>query len=177
MGGLLDSINGPADLKRLSPEELPELAREIRARMIETVSHTGGHLAASLGAVELAITLHYVFESPKDKIIWDVGHQAYAHKLLTGRRDTFETLRKFGGMSGFPRRSESPHDAFDTGHGSTAIAAGVGMAKARDLASEEHAVVSVVGDGAMSGGMAFEALNVGGHLGSSLIVVLNDNQM
>jgi len=177
VGGLLDSINGPADLKRLSPEELPELAREIRARMIETVSHTGGHLAASLGAVELAITLHYVFESPKDKIIWDVGHQAYAHKLLTGRRDTFETLRKFGGMSGFPRRSESPHDAFDTGHGSTAIAAGVGMAKARDLASEEHAVVSVVGDGAMSGGMAFEALNVGGHLGSSLIVVLNDNQM
>ncbi len=177
MGDLLDQINGPADVKALAREQLGELAEEVRARMIGIVSQTGGHLAASLGAVELAVALHYVFESPKDKIIWDVGHQAYAHKLLTGRRDRFDTLRQSGGISGFPRRSESEHDAFDTGHGSTAIAAGVGMAKARDLAGEDHAVVTVVGDGAMSGGMAFEALNLAGHLGTGLIVVLNDNQM
>lgn len=177
MAGLLDKIDGPSDVKTLERERLCELAEEIRARMIGVVSRTGGHLAASLGAVELAVALHYVFESPRDNIIWDVGHQAYAHKLLTGRRDRFETLRQLGGISGFPRRSESEHDAFDTGHGSTAIAAGVGMAKARDLAGEDHAVVAVVGDGAMSGGMAFEALNLAGHLGSPLVVVLNDNQM
>ena len=177
MAGLLDTIDGPADLKALTPEQLGELAGEIRTRMIDIVSRTGGHLAASLGAVELAVAIHYVFESPKDKIVWDVGHQAYAHKLLTGRRDRFGTLRQAGGISGFPRRSESEHDAFDTGHGSTAIAAGVGMAKARDLSGEDHAVVSVVGDGAMSGGMAFEALNLAGHLGTGLVVVLNDNQM
>ena len=177
MAGLLDTIDGPADLKALTPEQLGELAGEIRTRMIDIVSRTGGHLAASLGAVELAVAIHYVFESPKDKIVWDVGHQAYAHKLLTARRDRFGTLRQAGGISGFPRRSESEHDAFDTGHGSTAIAAGVGMAKARDLSGEDHAVVSVVGDGAMSGGMAFEALNLAGHLGTGLVVVLNDNQM
>jgi 1-deoxy-D-xylulose-5-phosphate synthase len=141
------------------------------------VSRTGGHLAASLGAVELAVALHYVFSAPADKIIWDVGHQAYAHKLLTGRRDRFESLRQAGGLSGFPRRSESEYDAFDTGHGSTAIAAGVGMAKARDLAKKDFAVIAVVGDGAMTGGMAFEALNLAGHLKTPLIVILNDNQM
>jgi len=145
--------------------------------MISSVARTGGHLAASLGAVELAIALHYVLDSPRDKIIWDVGHQAYAHKLLTGRRDRFGTLRQEGGISGFPRRDESEHDAFDTGHGSTAIAAGLGMAKARDLAGDDYAVVAVVGDGAMSGGMAFEALNYAGHLRTPLIVILNDNQM
>ncbi|UCC69358.1 MAG: 1-deoxy-D-xylulose-5-phosphate synthase [Armatimonadota bacterium] len=177
MSGLLDKINGPADVKALEREELGELAQEIRFRMINIVSRTGGHLAASLGAVELAVALHYVLESPKDKIIWDVGHQAYAHKLLTGRGNRFDTLRQAGGVSGFPRRSESEHDAFDTGHGSTAIAAGVGMAKARDLAGEDYVVAAVVGDGAMSGGMAFEALNLAGHLGTGLIVVLNDNQM
>jgi 1-deoxy-D-xylulose-5-phosphate synthase len=177
VAGLLDKIDGPADLKELTPEQLGELAGEIRTRMIDIVSRTGGHLAASLGAVELAVAIHYVCESPKDKIVWDVGHQAYAHKLLTARRDRFGTLRQAGGISGFPRRSESEHDAFDTGHGSTAIAAGVGMAKARDLSGEDYAVMSVVGDGAMSGGMAFEALNLAGHLGTGLVVVLNDNQM
>ncbi len=177
MGGLLEQINGPADLRGLKREQLQGLVKELREYMIATVSRTGGHLAASLGAVELAVALHYVLESPRDKIIWDVGHQAYAHKLLTGRRDRFETLRRADGISGFPRRSESEHDAFDTGHGSTAIAAGLGMAKARDLAGEDHSVVAVVGDGAMTGGMAFEALNLGGQLDTPLIVVLNDNQM
>jgi len=177
VGGLLDKIDGPADLRGLKEEQLGELAEEVRGRMISVVSQRGGHLAASLGAVELAIALHYVFESPKDKIIWDVGHQAYAHKLLTGRRERFETLRQAGGISGFPRRSESEHDAFNTGHGSTAIAAGAGLAKARDLAGEDSAVVAVVGDGAMSGGMAFEALNLVGHFSTPMIIVLNDNQM
>jgi len=177
VGSLLDTINEPSDLRKLDREQLPTLAQEIRARMISTVARTGGHLAASLGAVELAIALHYVFDSPTDRIIWDVGHQAYAHKLLTGRRDQFHTLRQAGGISGFPRRRESEHDAFDTGHGSTAIAAGLGLAKARDLQGGDHAVVAVVGDGSMSGGMSFEALNCAGHLNTPLIVILNDNQM
>ena len=177
MSSLLDRINTPADVKALERGQLEQLAKEIRARMIGTVSRTGGHLAASLGAVELAVALHYVFSAPADKLIWDVGHQAYAHKLLTGRRDRFESLRQAGGLSGFPRRSESEYDAFDTGHGSTAIAAGVGMAKARDLAKKDFAVIAVVGDGAMTGGMAFEALNLAGHLKTALIVILNDNQM
>lgn len=177
MGTLLDTINDAADLRELKREQLPQLADEIRSKMIGVVARNGGHLAASLGAVELAIALHYVFDTPKDKLIWDVGHQAYAHKLLTGRRERFDTLRRLGGISGFPRRAESEYDAFDTGHGSTAIAAGVGMAKARDLAGGEHAVVAVVGDGAMTGGMAFEALNYAGHLKTPLVVVLNDNQM
>jgi 1-deoxy-D-xylulose-5-phosphate synthase len=174
---LLNQIDSPADLRKLNRDQLPALAEEIREQMIVTVSRTGGHLAASLGAVELAIALHYVFDSPSDKIIWDVGHQAYAHKMLTGRRERFQTLRQADGISGFPRRTESEHDAFDTGHGSTAIAAGLGMAKARDIAGRKHAVVAVVGDGAMSGGMSFEALNYAGHLGAPLIVILNDNQM
>ena len=177
MCSLLDRINSPADLRRLERTQLDELAADIRARMIGTVSHTGGHLAASLGAVEIAVALHYIFDTPTDKIVWDVGHQAYAHKLLTGRRDRFDTLRQAGGISGFPRRVESEHDAFDTGHGSTAIAAALGMAKARDLEHRTNAVVAVVGDGAMTGGMAFEALNLTGHLRTPIIVILNDNQM
>ncbi len=177
MSSLLDRINSPADLRRLERTQLEELAAEIRARMIGTVSHTGGHLAASLGAVEIAVALHYILDTPTDKIIWDVGHQAYAHKLLTGRRDRFDTLRQAGGISGFPRRTESEHDAFDTGHESTAIAAALGMAKARDIEDRTNTVVAVVGDGAMTGGMAFEALNLTGHLKTPVIVILNDNQM
>ena len=177
MSSLLDRIDSPADLRRLERTQLEELAAEIRARMIGTVSHTGGHLAASLGAVEIAVALHYILDTPTDKIIWDVGHQAYAHKLLTGRRDRFDTLRQPGGISGFPRRSESDYDAFDTGHGSTAIAAALGMAKARDIENRTNAVVAVVGDGAMTGGLAFEALNLTGHLKTPVIVILNDNQM
>ncbi len=175
--GTLDRINSPADLRALSRDELPILADEIRERLIATVSQTGGHLAASLGAVELAIAAHYVFDTPKDKIIWDVGHQAYAHKLLTGRRERFATLRQAGGISGFPRRTESEYDTFDTGHGSTAIAAALGIAKARDIAGDSYSVAAIVGDGAMTGGMAFEALNLAGHLRTPLIVILNDNQM
>ncbi|MBN1458281.1 MAG: 1-deoxy-D-xylulose-5-phosphate synthase [Armatimonadetes bacterium] len=177
VSSLLDGINSPADLKALERDELSTVVQELRERMIDTVSRTGGHLAASLGAIELAVAMHYVLEAPSDKIVWDVGHQAYAHKLLTGRREQFETLRRKGGISGFPRRLESPYDTFDTGHGSTAIAAAIGMAKARDLLGQENAVVAVVGDGAMTGGMAFEALNLAGHLSTPLIVVLNDNQM
>ncbi len=177
MSSLLDRIDSPADLRRLERPQLDELAAEIRARMIGTVSHTGGHLAASLGAVEIAVALHYILDTPTDKIIWDVGHQAYAHKLLTGRRDRFDTLRQAGGISGFPRRTESEYDAFDTGHGSTAIAAALGIATARDLENRTNAVVAVVGDGAMTGGMAFEALNLTGHLKTPVIVILNDNQM
>ena len=174
---LLDSINGPPDVKRLSRAQLKELAQEIRARLIDTVSRRGGHLAANLGVVELTIALHYVLESPRDKIIWDVGHQCYTHKLLTGRAGALETLRQHGGMSGFPRRAESEHDCFDTGHGSTSISVALGCAAARDLAGEDYAVVAVIGDGAMTGGMAFEALNHAGHLGKDLVVVLNDNEM
>jgi 1-deoxy-D-xylulose-5-phosphate synthase len=177
VGSILDQIDSPKDLQSLDRDQLEGLAEEIRARMVNTVSRTGGHLAASLGAVELAIAIHYVFRAPEDKIIWDVGHQTYAHKLLTGRRERFDTLRQSGGISGFPRREESEYDAFDTGHGSTAIAAAVGMAKARDVQGGDHAVLAVVGDGAMTGGMAFEALNLAGHLNSPLVVVLNDNQM
>ena len=174
---ILETINRPADLRSLGKPQLVQLAEEIRTCLIATVAQTGGHLAPSLGAVELAIAVHCVFESPRDRIIWDVGHQAYAHKLLTGRRERFCTLRQAGGLSGFPRRDESEHDAFDTGHGSTAIAAGVGMAKARDLAKENYCVVAVVGDGAMSGGMSFEAMNLAGHLKTPLVVILNDNEM
>jgi 1-deoxy-D-xylulose-5-phosphate synthase len=177
MGSLLDRINQPSDLRALTKGQLPDLAQELREVMIAQVARTGGHLAASLGAVEIALALHWVFDSPNDKLIWDVGHQAYAHKLLTGRRSRFGTLRQAGGISGFPRRSESEHDAFDTGHGSTAIAAALGMAKARDAAQAAHSIVAVVGDGAMSGGMSFEALNWAGHLKTPLIIILNDNQM
>lgn len=173
----LEKINKPADLKNLSIEELKSLAEEIRAEIINTVSQNGGHLAPSLGVVELTIALHSTFESPRDKIIWDVGHQSYAHKILTERRKTFKTLRQHGGISGFPKRAESIHDVFDTGHSSTSISAALGMALARDLKQEKYEVVAVIGDGALTGGMAFEALNHAGHLGTHLIVVLNDNEM
>ncbi|MBE0415448.1 MAG: 1-deoxy-D-xylulose-5-phosphate synthase [Dehalococcoidia bacterium] len=174
---MLDSINEPADLKGLTTPELEQLAAEIRKEIIATVTANGGHLASNLGVVELTIALHRTFESPRDKIVWDVGHQTYAHKLLTGRRELFPTIRQHGGLSGFPERDESPHDHFGAGHASTSISAALGMAIARDLAGESYNVVAVIGDGAMTGGMAFEALNQAGHLGTRLIVVLNDNGM
>jgi len=174
---LLSTIESPADIKDFSLDQLQDLAKEIRWKIIETTSKTGGHLAPSLGTVELAIALHYVFDTPKDKIIWDVGHQAYAHKLLTGRRNQFHTLRTYGGISGFPKRAESPYDAFDTGHSSTSISAGLGISTAKCLKGEKRKVISVIGDGSMTGGMAFEGLNQASHTGKDLIVVLNDNAM
>jgi 1-deoxy-D-xylulose-5-phosphate synthase len=174
---LLDAVNNPQELKKLSPELLPQLAQEIREKIISTVAKTGGHLAPSLGVVELTIALHYVFDCPRDKIIWDVGHQAYAHKLLTGRQDRFSTLRQYGGLSGFPKRGESPYDAFDTGHSSTSISAALGMASARCLKRERSKIIAVIGDGAMTAGMAFEGLNNAGDLNKDLIVILNDNGM
>jgi len=175
--GLLDRINGPEDLKSLSRAELEALAGEVRAFILKTLSPLGGHLASSLGVVELTVALHAVFDSPADRIIWDVGHQSYPHKILTGRREAFGTIRQKGGLSGFPRRSESPHDAFGTGHSSTSISAGLGMAVARDLAGGDHKVVCVIGDGSMTAGLAFEGLNQAGHLNRDLVVVLNDNEM
>jgi 1-deoxy-D-xylulose-5-phosphate synthase len=177
MAKLLDRITRPADVKNLPAKELRTLALELRQEMVETVQVTGGHLASSLGAVELTIALHRVFDSPSDKIIWDVGHQAYAHKLLTDRRERFHTLRQYGGLSGFPSREESAHDPFGTGHASTSISAALGMATARDLAGERYNVIAVIGDGAISGGMALEALNNTASSGTKLIVVLNDNGM
>jgi len=174
---ILNRVDSPRDIKSLSIQELELLAREIRDKIIETVSHTGGHLAPSLGAVEIAIALHYVFDAPNDKIIWDVGHQAYAHKLLTGRRDRFHTLRTLGGLSGFPKRAESPYDSFDTGHSSTSISAGLGISTAKALKGEDHKVIAVIGDGSMTAGMAFEGLNQAGETEKDLIVVLNDNGM
>lgn len=174
---LLDRINSPADLKDLNLTELEQLAGEIRQRIIKTVSKTGGHLAPSLGVVELAIAIHYVFDTPNDKVIWDVGHQAYAHKLLTSRRDRFHTLRTFGGISGFPKRNESPYDTFDTGHSSTSISAGLGISTAKAIKGEKAKVISVIGDGSMTAGMAFEGLNQTGHTEKDLIVILNDNEM
>ena len=174
---LLQGVESPADIKGLSLIQLQDLAEEIRWKIIETTSKTGGHLAPSLGTVELSIALHYVFDAPRDKIIWDVGHQAYTHKLLTGRRNQFHTLRTYRGISGFPKRSESPYDAFDTGHSSTSISAGLGISTAKCLKGEKHKVISVIGDGSMTAGMAFEGLNQAGHTEKDLIVVLNDNAM
>ena len=173
----MDRISGPGDLKNLGLGDLETLAEDIREKIISVVSQTGGHLAPSLGAVELTIALHYCLDSPRDRIIWDVGHQAYAHKLLTGRRDRFDTLRTRDGLSGFPKISESEHDAFGTGHSSTSISAALGIACARDHRKEDYRVVAVIGDGALTGGMAFEGLNQAGHLKKDLIVVLNDNRM
>lgn len=175
--GILNRINGPADLKGLSETERRTLADEMRALIIDTVSRTGGHLASNLGAVELAIALHTVFDSPADKIIWDVSHQSYPHKLLTGRRDAFGTLRQGGGISGFTRRDESDHDAFGAGHASTSISAALGLAKARDLRGSGEHVIAVIGDGSMTGGLALEALNNAEILDTNVIVVLNDNTM
>jgi 1-deoxy-D-xylulose-5-phosphate synthase len=177
MPRLLDRIDNPADLKGLAKPELEQLAAEIRQELVTTVSANGGHLASNLGVVELTIALHRVFDSPRDKIIWDVGHQSYVHKLLTGRRKRFASLRQYGGLSGFTSRSESEHDPFGAGHASTSVSAALGMAIARDLAGDDYNVAAVIGDGAITGGMAFEALNQVGHLGSRICVVLNDNGM
>lgn len=174
---ILDGINGVTDIKGLSVKELEKLAGEIRSYMLKVVSQNGGHLAPSLGVVELTLVLHQVFNTPRDKIIWDVGHQSYAHKILTGRKQEFLTLRRFKGLSGFPKRAESPFDCFNTGHSSTSISAALGMAKARDLKGEKHQIIAVIGDGALTGGMAFEALNHAGDMQSDMIVVLNDNEM
>jgi len=174
---LLSTINSPDDLKKLPVDRLPELAAEIRREIIETVANVGGHLAPSLGVVELTMAIHYVFNTPDDKLIWDVGHQCYAHKLLTGRLHQFKTIRQFQGLSGFPKRAESPYDTFDTGHSSTSISAGLGIACAKHLHDDRRKVIAVIGDGSMTGGMAFEALNQAGHLGNDLIVILNDNEM
>ncbi|MGN0159355.1 MAG: 1-deoxy-D-xylulose-5-phosphate synthase [Brotaphodocola sp.] len=174
---LLERIDGPWDVRDLNAKELEQLAGEIRQFLIEKTSVTGGHLASNLGVVELTIALYLSFDLPKDKVIWDVGHQSYTHKILSGRREMFDDLRKFGGISGFPKRKESPYDAFDTGHSSTSISAGLGMAQGRDLLGEDYAVVSVIGDGALTGGMAYEALNNAAHLKKNFIIVLNDNNM
>ena len=174
---LLEQINSPDDLKRLSRSELPKLAAEIRKEIVAVVSKTGGHLASSLGTVELAIAVHYVFNAPADKIIWDVGHQAYAHKLLTGRRESFHTLRQHGGISGFTRMSESRFDAFSTGHSSTSISAGVGISCAKRLKNDPAKTIAVIGDGSMTAGLAYEGLNQAGDIHKDLIVILNDNDM
>ncbi|HYS43529.1 MAG TPA: 1-deoxy-D-xylulose-5-phosphate synthase N-terminal domain-containing protein, partial [Geobacteraceae bacterium] len=177
MSRLLDTINSPADVKALKEEELTALAGEVRQFLLETVSVTGGHLASNLGCVELSLALHHCFDSPQDRIIWDVGHQAYTHKIVTGRRGQFHTQRQYQGISGFPKRSESPHDSFGAGHSSTSISAGLGMAAADALKGEGNKVIAVIGDGSMTAGMAFEALNQAGHLRKNLIVILNDNEM
>lgn len=177
MSTVLSSITGPEKLNELSQGELDQLCNELRQSIIDTVSQQGGHLASNLGVVELTVALHRVFESPKDKIIFDVGHQAYTHKLLTGRGEAFGTLRSYGGISGFPRREESEHDIYDAGHSSTSISSAVGLARARDIQNEDYNVVAVIGDGAMTGGMCYEAMNDAGNMNSRLIVILNDNEM
>src|SRR5580765_1876734 len=174
---LLDTVDEPADLRRLAPEQLRQLADELRQETIDAVSMTGGHLGAGLGVVELTVALHYLFDTPRDRLIWDVSHQAYPHKILTGRRSRIRTLRQPGGLSGFTRRVESEFDPFGAAHSSTSISAGLGMAVARDLSGGKNHVVAVIGDGAMSAGMAYEAMNNAGAMNSRLIVVLNDNDM
>src|SRR5579884_2886699 len=174
---LLDQIRTPQDLRRFEPGRLREIADELRQDLINAVSKTGGHLGAGLGVVELTVALHYVFDTPRDRLIWDVGHQAYPHKIITGRRDRIRTLRQGGGLSGFTKRAESEYDPFGAAHSSTSISAGLGMAVARDLAGENHNVVCVIGDGAMSAGMAYEAMNNAGAHNERLIVILNDNDM
>lgn len=174
---LLSTINSPNDIKKLNTEEMTKLAQEIRNFLVNVISKTGGHLAPNLGVVELTLALHKVFNTPIDKIVWDVGHQAYVHKILTGRRERFETLRQYGGISGFPKRAESEHDSFGTGHSSTSISAALGMAVARDLQGDDYNVIAVIGDGAFTGGMAIEALNNAGVLQKKIMVILNDNEM
>ena len=174
---LLDQINYPSDLKKLTPEQLPQLAKELREELVDEVSVTGGHLGAGLGVVELTIAIHYLFDTPNDRLIWDVGHQAYPHKILTGRRNKIRTLRQGGGLSGFTKRAESQYDPFGAAHSSTSISAGLGMAVARDLEGKNNSIISVIGDGAMSAGMAYEAMNNAGAMDSRLIVILNDNEM
>src|SRR5215468_10110 len=174
---LLDTVKTPADMKGLSKAQLHQLADELRAETIEVVSVTGGHLGAGLGVIELTVALHHVFDTPDDRLIWDVGHQAYPHKILTGRRDRIRTLRQGGGLSGFTKRAESEYDPFGAAHSSTSISSALGMAVARDLEGKVNNVIAVIGDGAMSAGMAYEAMNNAGALDSRLIVILNDNDM
>jgi len=177
MYSLLETINSPEDLRKLERKQLPELAEQLRAFLVESVSKTGGHLSSNLGTVELTVALHYVYNTPEDKLVWDVGHQTYAHKILTGRRERMNTLRMANGLSGFPKRSESEYDVFGTGHSSTSISAALGMAVAARLAGNDQRAVAIIGDGAMTGGMAFEALNNAGAMDANLLVVLNDNDM
>jgi len=174
---MLEKINDPKDLKKLDIKDLSILAGEIRSEIVKVVSVTGGHLSSNLGAVDLTLALHYVFDAPRDKIVWDVGHQTYAHKLITGRRGRFHTLRKHKGLSGFPKREESVYDVFDSGHSSTSISVALGIACARDLQGEDYKVVAVIGDGSMTSGVAFEGLNQAGGLKKNIIVILNDNEM
>jgi 1-deoxy-D-xylulose-5-phosphate synthase len=177
MSKLLDQIESPSDVKKLDPEELEGLCRELREEILSTVSKNGGHLASNLGVVELTVALYYVFDFPRDKVIWDVGHQSYSHKILTGRKDRFHTLRQHEGISGFPKRDESPYDAFDSGHSGTSISSALGMAEARRLKGEEGKMIALIGDGSMTAGLAFEGLNQSGHIDQDLIVILNDNEM
>jgi len=177
MYSLLNTIQSPEDLRQLDRELLPKLAQELRDFLIESVSKTGGHLSSNLGTVDLTIALHYIFNTPEDKLVWDVGHQTYAHKILTGRREAMSTLRMAGGISGFPKREESPYDTFGTGHSSTSISAALGMAIAAKLGNSNQRAVAIIGDGAMTGGMAFEALNNAGVVEANLLVILNDNDM
>ncbi len=173
---IIEKINSPSDLRKVPKEDLPQLAREIREYMLKVISKNGGHLASSLGVVELTIALHHVFNTPKDKIIWDVGHQTYAHKIITGRREDFSSIRTFGGISGFPKRCESDFDCYDVGHSSTSLSLAVGEAAGRDQKGEDYKVVAVIGDGALTGGISFEALNHVGHMGNDVIIILNDNE-
>ena len=174
---VLEKINQVGDIKQIPPEEYDTLAEEIRHFLVEKISRSGGHLASNLGVVELTMALHLCFDFPKDKVVWDVGHQSYTHKLLTGRKSGFDELRKYGGMSGFPKRKESDCDCFDTGHSSTSISAGIGLVAARDLQDGDEHVISVIGDGALTGGMAYEALNNASRLKRNFIIILNDNNM
>ena len=173
----IEKIKDPSFIKKLSTPEMQVLCQDIRTFLINSLSKTGGHVSSNLGVVELTVAMHKVFDSPKDKFIWDVGHQVYIHKILTGRADQFSTLRQFKGLSGFPKRKESAHDCWETGHASTSISAAVGMAYARDLSQEDYHVVAVIGDGSLTGGMAYEALNHIGHTNKRLIVIINDNEM
>ena len=177
MTDFLKGISSPQDLKKLAPESLPGLAEEIREELLSILSQVGGHLGGNLGVVELSIALHYAYDSPTDRMVWDTGHQSYVHKILTGRRDQMLTIRQYGGLSGFAKTTESEHDIYGAGHASTSISAAFGMAVSRDLSKEKHNVIAIIGDGAMTGGMAFEALNNLGHSGRNMLVVLNDNSM
>ena len=174
---LLEQINSPADLRTLPEQEIPQLCSELRAFLVQNVSKTGGHLASNLGAVELTVAIHRVYHTETDRLVFDVGHQSYVHKILTGRRDAFSTLRQYGGIAGFPKPSESVHDAFIAGHASTSISTALGMARARTLRSENYNVVALIGDGALTGGLAYEGLSDAGQSGEPLVIILNDNGM